>query len=144
MSFKVRRLPGEPIVIVALQDAGELTPPHLPQLVADAVIAACSEVSGHIYRIMDLRAITRHPERIAEFTDQEMLALPGTASDPRIVTLIVLGHAVPSNEDAAHLLELFDAFSAGVYHTVQDAVAHARDLAARERGAPTPGSDVTL
>lgn len=88
MSFEVRRLPGEPIIIV------EAIPPFDRHEVDDTnerVHRLARDIDSRIFRISDVRLINVTFESIQETLAEHMSGEPGSITDPQMIPVFVGG-----------------------------------------------------
>lgn len=88
MSFVIRRLPGEPIIIV------EAVPPfdrHDVDDTNDRVHALAREIDGRVFRVSDVRLINVTFESIQETLAEHQGGEPGSITDPQMIPVFVGG-----------------------------------------------------
>jgi hypothetical protein len=88
MAFHVRRLPGEPIIIV------EAVPPfdrHEVDDTNDRVHALARAIDSRVFRISDVRLINVTFESIQETLAEHRDAEPGSITDPQMIPVFVGG-----------------------------------------------------
>ena len=127
MAFQVTAVGNEPIVIVKLgPEIDSAAVDRTLLLVAEEVRQIAERFSEPVYRITDLRPLEGTDVALVEVIKGELLGLPGTASDPRIVTVPVITAEMLKMPDSDKLTDVFEALDMRVCHAIDEAVAFAR------------------
>lgn len=125
MSYSVRRLPGEPIIVMTPTDAFVPSQDIVPMFIETATLM--QDIPGKVYRIADDRAI--------HFTFSGVVSAMTTAfrthshalADPRVVSIIVGKGQLVEMAAKAFQMRLRDAFSVVVFDDMDQALDYCRE-----------------
>ncbi len=129
MPYTVRRLPGEPIIVMTPTDFFVPSQNIIPMFVETA--ALMKDIQGKVYRIADARAIRLTFSVVVSAMAEAFRTHSDALADPRVVSIIVGKGQLVEMAAKSFRMRLRDAFSVVVFDDLDEALAYCRERIAR-------------